>query len=126
MTFLATYKSDGYTPDRLAGPNAHLLVSEKVTLNSGQNLTRGALLGRITTGGKYTLSLAASSDGSQVPVGILADDCNASAGDAEALVYVRGDFNQSAVTFGTGHTAASTKAALRDLGIFILPDQGGV
>ena len=108
----------------LIAGNSHLLVSRKGTLVSGQNLKRGALLGRITSGGKLTLSLSASSDGSQVPTAVLAHDTDASASDAETLFYERGDFNQAAMTFGTGHTADSVRAGLRSLGITLIKPYG--
>ena len=108
------------TPEiELLASNAALLFGWKGTLASGQNLKRGALVGRITGGGKYTLSLSASSDGSEVPVGVLCHDTDASAADAETIVYVRGDFNQAAMTFGTGHTPASVSDVLRSAGILL-------
>jgi hypothetical protein len=92
---------------------------EKGTLVSGQNLVRGALLGRITSGGKYTLALSASSDGSQTPDCILAHDCDASAADKECVVYKEGTFNTNAIVLGTGITlTAAVKEALREKGIF--------
>lgn len=106
-------------PVELIANNSGLLFPRKGTLLSGQNLLRGALVGKVTATGKYVLSLAASSDGSQAPIGVLVHDTDASAGDVEALVYDRGDFNQAAMTFGAGHTAASVRDALRDAGIFI-------
>lgn len=122
----ASFTSDTYVPDKLIAANANLLVSNPITLISGQNLLRGALLGRITASGKLTLSLSAAVDGSQTPAGVLVDDCDASAGDKSALMFVRGDFIAEGVTFGAAHTAASTQAALRDLGIFLVSSQGGV
>lgn len=113
----ASFDSTAYSPDQLIAGNAHLLVGRSVTLISGQNLERGAVLGKITASGKYTLSLSASSDGSQTPDLILAEDCDASAGDASALAYARGDFNVNALTLGTGHTAASIREGLRAKGI---------
>lgn len=74
----------------------------------------------ITAGsGKAVLSLAAALDGSQAPDAILAEDCDASGGDKEALVYTRGDFNTNALTLGTGHTVGSIEEVLRDKGIFL-------
>lgn len=93
------------------------LQSRSITLVSGQTLKRGALLGKITTGGKYTLSLSASSDGSQSPSVILAEDCDASGGDKVTVAYFGGVFDENSVTFGTGHTAASAREALRAVGI---------
>ena len=103
----------------LLASNSALLWGWKGTLLSGQNLKRGALLGRITVVGKYTLSASAAGDGSQVPVGVLVHDTDASAGDVETLVYVRGDFNQAAMTFGAGHTPDSVRDVLRDANIFL-------
>lgn len=89
----------------------------KVTLVAG-TYKRGHLLGKITTGGKYTVSLSASSDGSQVPNAICAEDLVLAA-DADAMIYLSGDFNQNAMTFGTGHTADSVREGLRDLNIYL-------
>ena len=44
---------------------------ETVTLLSGTDYPVGAVLGRITTGGKYKLSPAAGSDGAQTAVAVL-------------------------------------------------------
>lgn len=108
------------TVDRLIAGNTQL-VSWDETLIAGQNLKRGALVGRITASGKLTLSTSAATDGSQAPIGILLDDYDATAGDVNCGIYVKGEFNQLAVIFGAGHTAASTKNALRNLGIFLKP-----
>lgn len=107
-----------YTPDRLVIGD-HPLITRSGTLLSGQNLTRGALLGRITSGGKLTLSLSASSDGSQTPIAILAEDCDASGGDKECLFYEAGEFDAAAVTFGASHTLASTRDALGARSIYL-------
>lgn len=69
--------------------------------------------------GKYVLSLAAATDGSQVPIAILAEDVNATSADAEGMALISGDFNEDAIVFGTGHTAASTREGLRDISIFL-------
>lgn len=124
MSFLATYKSEGFTPDGLIAQNAQLLLSEPATLLAGQNLKRGALLGRITASGKFVLSLAAAGDGSQVPVAVLVDDTDATAGDKPTLIHTRGDFIAQALTLGAGHTVASVKAGLEDRGIFLINAQG--
>jgi hypothetical protein len=214
---LASFSSDSLTHDRLfAGPSSNI-HSRKVTLLSGQNLTRGTVLGKKVTAGtiagaadagntgngaigtlsvgtgaqlgvyravciepgtnlgtfavfdpygvevgraivgsaftgqvnftiadgatdfvagdafsitvsavteKYLKSLAAATDGSQVPDAVLAEDCDASGGDAEALAYDRGDFAESALTLGTGHTVDSIREGLRVKGITLVKTQG--
>ncbi len=116
ITSQGTFNPD----DLLAGDNVGPVTEGRGTLASGQNLARGALLGRITTDGKYTLSLAAASDGSQIPVAILANDANASLADVtNVLLYTAGEFNERRVIFGTGQTAAGTRNALRLIGIHL-------
>lgn len=107
-----------HTHDNLIAGTAVNAVTESIVLDTG-NLTRGALLGRVTATGKYILSLAAASDGSEVPRAILADDTNATSADKTTVAYMTGEFNTAAITFGTGHTAGSVKDGLRDLGIFL-------
>lgn len=118
----AEFRTEGtYAPDKLIAGNAHLLVGRKVTIISGQNLARGAVLGKITASGKYNLSLSGASDGSQTPDLILAENCDASSGDKVALAYARGDFNANALTLGTAHTVASITEGLRAKGITLIP-----
>lgn len=107
-----------YVHDNLIAGTAVNMVTESITVDTG-NLKRGALLGRITATGKYVLSLSAASDGSEVPRAILAEDTDATGADKVTVGYLTGEFNIAAMTFGTGHTAVSTKDGLRDLGIFL-------
>ena len=110
-----------YSPGDLVIATHDLYTDPAPVLVSGQNLARGALVGRITTGGKYTLSLAASSDGSEVPVGVMLTDVDASGGDKTIAnsIALAGAFDTNKMTFGTGHTAASVRAALAQKGIFL-------
>ena len=110
--------TENFTFDNLLTGNTSIEIKE-ITLESGQNLARGALLGEITASSKHVLSLSASADGSEDPDAILARDTDASAGDVKTVAYIKGSFNENGVTFGTGHTKASTEDALRDLGIYI-------
>lgn len=68
---------------------------------------------------KYKLSVAAANDGSQTPDFVLAQDVDASTGDAEALVYETAQLNASALTLGAGHTIASIREGLRHKGLLI-------
>lgn len=63
---------------------------ETVTLLAGTDYPVGAVLGRITTGGKYKLSPAAGSDGAQTAAAVLLYAVDASATDAPGVVLVRG------------------------------------
>jgi hypothetical protein len=67
--------------------------------------------------GKYKLAASAATDGSAGPVTILAEDCDASGGDKVTIAYFGGVFDENALTYGTGITAASAREALRDVGI---------
>lgn len=70
---------------------------------------------------KYIKSLSAAVDGSQAPAVLLSEDCDASAGDKVTVAYFKGTFNENAITYGTGHTAASVREELRDIGISLQP-----
>ena len=109
---------ENFSPDRLISGRSQL-VSETCTLATGQNLPRGALVGRIAASNKMTLCTAAASDGSQAPYGVLVDDFNASLADTQCGVYVKGEFNQAAITLGAGLTIAGVHDALRDAGILL-------
>jgi len=108
------------TPDKLLAGNSDLLVSRKVTIITGQNILRGAVLGKITASGKYNLSLSGAADGSQTPDLVLAEDCNASAADTPAMAYARGDFATAGLTLGAAHTVASITEGLRAKGITLV------
>lgn len=124
MSPLADFTSTTNTNDKLvAGPTGHL-HSRQITLITGQNLVRGAVLGKITASGKYNLSLSAAGDGSQTPDLILAEDCDATAADKVTVAYDRGDFAESALTLGAAHTADSIREGLRDKGITLVKIQG--
>jgi hypothetical protein len=117
----AKFQTEGvFTPDALIAGNHHLLVGRKVTIASGQSRTRGDVLGKVTANSKYLLSLSAASDGSEAPDAILAEDCDASGGDKQAMAYFRGDFNTGGLTLGAGHTVASITEGLRAKGITVL------
>ena len=62
------------------------LSRENVTLLSGQNLASGAVLGKITVGGKYKEFDPAASDGSETAAAILFGEIDASAGDKDAVI----------------------------------------
>ena len=63
---------------------------EVVTLLIGTSYPSGAVLGRITASGKYTLSAATGADGAQVAVAVLLYPVNATLADATGIVVARG------------------------------------
>jgi len=84
-------------------------VARVVTIAAGADLPRGAALGRVTADGKYTLSAAAAGDGSGTVVAVLAEDAAAASADAQATVYLSGEFNLAAMTLGAGHDATTAE-----------------
>lgn len=94
-------------------------VTEGATLLSGQNLTKGAVLGRISASGKLKLADGASVDGSQTPFAILLEDCDATAGDKGCPILLSGVVNEDELVFGGTLTASGVKSTLRDAGIFL-------
>lgn len=69
--------------------------------------------------GYYVLATAAATDGSQNPVAILATTTDPTGGPVSAGIYLMGEFNANAVTFGAGISVAAAKVALRQYDIFL-------
>jgi hypothetical protein len=68
--------------------------------------------------GTYIQSVKTASDGSQVPVAVLADDADASAGPVTTGAYLFGEFNLAALIYSATWTPATLTAALRPSGLF--------
>jgi len=101
-----------FTNDSLIASDSDV-IARTITVKSGQTLTRGAVLGRITASDKYLLSATAAVDGSQTPACVLAYDVDASAADVVAQAYFTGEFNANLMSFGAGATAATVEASFR-------------
>ena len=69
--------------------------------------------------GQFVPSVPTATDGSQIPVAILADIVDPSGGAVNAGFYQTGEFNQNAITYDAGWTVASLTAFLRDVSIFL-------
>ena len=114
--------SETFTPDNLVAGD-YPIVTDTVTIAEGQNLKRGAVLGRITVGGKCVAVgsyVGEGTDGSENPVCILAQDCDATDADVENVpVYLSGEFAESSLSFGGTDDADDHREALRDLNIYI-------
>ena len=98
---------------------------ETVTIASGAGkLEPGTVLGRITTGGKYTSFAPRASNGSQNASGILWDSVDASAADAPGVVLLRGPAitNRHDLVWPDGATEAqitTATTALASIGIIL-------
>jgi hypothetical protein len=99
--------------------------TETAVLLSGQNVTRGTVLGKVTASGKLVIvNSAGTDDGRRAPYAIAAESVDATSGDKNILVYLSGTFNQSSMTFGGSDTIATHKDALRNLSIFTRKQNG--
>jgi hypothetical protein len=98
---------------------------EQIVLNSGQNLRSGAVLGRITATGRFTILAPAASDGSQNAIAILGPATDATAGNTRTAGVVGGpgvsvEVNSRLLVWPVGITApqqATATAALVAAGI---------
>jgi hypothetical protein len=108
-----------YTPANvIAGETA--IVTDSVTVATGESFSAGAVLGRVTADGKYKLAVATAGDGSETPVAIAVEDVDATAGDvAGVAIYIKCEYNERAVTLGSGILLGDAKDALRPLGIYL-------
>lgn len=110
-----------YTPGDLVIATHDLYTDPSAVIVSGATLVRGDLVGIITSGGKYKKSLTASSDGSEVPVGVMLADIDAAAGDVSApgVVALAGAFDTAKINFGASHTVSSVYRALAARGVYL-------
>ena len=98
---------------------------ETVTIASGAGkLEPGTVLGKITTGGKYTVLTPGASNGSQNAAGILWVGVDATDADAAGVVILRGPaiINRHELVWPEGATEAQITAAttaLAALGILL-------
>jgi hypothetical protein len=113
--------SEVYTPDNLFAGSIMPKVTDSGVIASGQNLTRGALLGRVTADGKLKQVDKNAADGSQTVYAVLAESTDATAADKTAPIFLTGEFNENAITVAAGNTITDHKAAARNIGIFIKP-----
>ena len=95
------------------------LVTLPITVVSGENVSRGAVMGKITASGKYKLCTVDSSDGSEVAELVMSMDVDASAADAPGIGYLTGDFNENALTFGSVDTYADHASEMRLRSLFV-------
>jgi head decoration protein D len=95
---VAANATDSYTPPAciLAG-DFPVEVSAGTLLDPSGDLPAFSLIGRITTGGKLTLSVQTAVDGSQVPIGITTTLVKDSGGDQPVVFYRTGKFNYNAI-----------------------------
>jgi len=95
---------------------------DQVTIHGGFTgaaaLKAGTVLGKITSGGKYTISPHSGSDGSQTGIAILFEDCDPTNGDVLATIVsgnaeVDGNalIYDSTVTAGAFTTTKNTELA---------------
>lgn len=97
--------------------------------NSGYDtlsLEAGTLMGRVTATNKLTPLKSGASDGSQIPVGILAANYEIAAGDnVDVQVCVAGEVDQSNIIFDGSDTVDTTVDG-RKLGDRIASDTAGI
>jgi hypothetical protein len=92
---------------------------ETVTIASGAGkLEPGTVLGKITTGGKFTKLTPAATNGSQNAAGILWAGLDASAADSPGVVVLRGPalVNRHEIIWPEGASEAQISAATTALG----------
>jgi Bacteriophage lambda head decoration protein D len=114
--------AETYIPDQLIAGNLKL-VTASVTLTGAHPLTRGAVLGQLSTSGyaAYKLSAFGAGDGSAVPLAILADNADPSNGNVTCGVYLMGEFDQNYINFDPSWSLDALGPLLRKYGIFLKP-----
>lgn len=100
---------------QFVSPHLSFLITTGAGIAAGDQFSLTAAPGS----GQYVLASAAAVDGSEVPVAVLADDADPTSGVVNGGVYLMGEFNVNAMTFGNGISIPYAKTALRPFGIFL-------
>jgi len=115
-----TYETAGsYIPDNLIAGDAKIVTTPVVLASGAGALGRGTVLGKITTSGKYKKAVATATDGSQTPDAILAENVDATAGDVASIVYLSGQFAESALILDASLTMDGIRDGLRGKNIYL-------
>lgn len=88
------------------------LIERAGTILTGQTLVRGSVVGEITASGKLLLLDKDALDGSQNPIGVLAEFTDASAVDRVAPIWRTGEFLSQKLVFKAGTVVADVQAAM--------------
>jgi len=78
-----------YLSDVLKYEAPNLFSREEMILASGQNLKIGAVVSRVTATGKLVELAPGASDGSEVALGVLTRDTDATAADTKTVIITR-------------------------------------
>lgn len=121
-SFEPSIQNSVFNPDQLIAGSFEIVTSP-VTVASGYNLTRGTVLGMVTSTGYYIPSIKTASDGSQVANAILAEDTNTSSSGTNAATpapaYFAGEFDTNYMTIDASWTIATLAPVLRDVQIIL-------
>ncbi len=107
-----------FTPKQLI-IGCHQMITGAIILLAGIAYSAGAVLGRVTATGKYTLVDNSKNDGTEIAKYILAGDVDATSADSPGIAYKTGQFNEAVLTFGGNDTADDHREALEARGIFM-------
>jgi hypothetical protein len=102
-----------------------IVITDSVVLQAGQNLSKGAVLGRVKDTGKYKLSALKDSDGnnisdgSEVPCAVLLENVDATDVDKNAPVLVLGEVDANELVIDSSWSIETIKPELRKMSIFV-------
>jgi len=110
--------SESMTYENLIAGTQKDLVTRPATIRMGEAFSRGTLLGRLTATGKWQVidedGVATCND-----FGIAAEAVDATAGDVVSVVFVEGEFSESAVILSYSDTADDWRELLTPHGIYL-------
>jgi len=106
--------------DEFGAPN---YCREEITVVSGQNLVSGAVLGKISSGGKYAAYDNDAATGVETAAGILLHAVDASSADKPGVAIRRGPclVSKSGLTWKSTQHADDIAAGLADLLALLFP-----
>lgn len=105
--------------DNLLAGSISPIVSKGATLKAGQQYFRGDVLALDADNKAVLIDSESEVDSVKEPYAILAEDVDATEEDAEAGVYLTGEFNAHALRTSENDEIYDHIIALRNIGIFV-------
>ena len=113
---MAVLHEGKHTGEFLVSEGNGAISREVVTIAEGQDLGVGAVLGQLTSGGKYTALATTGTDGNEVAAAVLFDDVDATDGDKPGVVVARlAEVRASDLVWPSGITAGAKESAVAAL-----------
>lgn len=111
--------SESTSYDNLIAGTQKNLVTRPATVRTGESFSRGTLVGRLTSSGKWQVdAFANAANYSEFGIACEAVDTLTTGVEASTDVFVEGEFSENSIIYPYTDTAATWREKLASVGIY--------